>query len=207
MVAAVVLVLAGKAATLLDAVRLQGGDRPHVGSCRAFGVVAGLVARLRHGALRRRAVGQSSQCPVRKGRAGCRAAACGPGLPPHPRPQPALPPGTAHRLPDQDRRARHEEHRHDALFPAVQHRADADRAHRHLHHLLRQVRRRAGRGNAGHRRHLHRLHAEGDRLARADPAPDERCRQQGDRPRGRLAAQLRDGQIFRRRGARGGALR
>ena len=29
---------------------------------------------------------------------------------------------------DQDRRARHQEHRHDALFPAVQHRPDADRA-------------------------------------------------------------------------------
>ena len=39
------------------------------------------------------------------------------------------------------------------------------------------------------------------------PARDERGRQQGDRPRGRLPAQLRDGQIFRRRGARGAALR
>ena len=36
---------------------------------------------------------------------------------------------------------------------------------------------------------------------------DERRRQQGDRPRRRLAAQLRDGQIFRRRGPRGEALR
>ncbi len=36
---------------------------------------------------------------------------------------------------------------------------------------------------------------------------DERRRQQGDRPRRRFAAQLRNGQIFRRRGARGQALR
>ena len=35
------------------------------------------------------------------------------------------------------------------------------------------------------------------------PAADERRRQQGDRPRGRQPAQLRDGQIFRRRGPRG----
>ena len=36
---------------------------------------------------------------------------------------------------------------------------------------------------------------------------DERGRQPGDRARGRFAAQLRDGQIFQRRGARGAALR
>ena len=55
--------------------------------------------------------------------------------------------------------------------------------------------------------HLHRLHPQGDRLARADPARHERGRQQGHRPRGRLSAELRDRQIFRRRGARGEALR
>ena len=44
-VAAVLLVLAGKAAVLAHAVRLQGGDRRHVGRrASAFGVVAGLVA-------------------------------------------------------------------------------------------------------------------------------------------------------------------
>ena len=48
---------------------------------------------------------------------------------------------------------------------------------------------------------LHHLHEAGDRLARAAPAPNERCRQQGHRARGRLAPQLRNGQIFRRRGA------
>jgi ATP-binding cassette subfamily B protein len=36
----------------------------------------------------------------------------------------ALPPRTPHRRRYQGGRARHQEHRHDALFPAVQHRAD-----------------------------------------------------------------------------------
>ena len=121
--------------------------------------------------------------------------------------QPALPPRAAHRQPDQDRRARHQEHRHDALFPAVQHRPDGDRADRHLRHLLREVRAGTGRRDAGDGRALHRLHPQGDRLAHPSAARDERGRQQGDRPRGRQPAQLRDGQIFRRRGARGAALR
>ena len=42
-----------------------------------------------------------------------------------------------------------------------------------------------------------------DRMAHQAPARDERGRQQGDRARGRQPAQLRNGQIFRRRGARG----
>ena len=45
------------------------------------------------------------------------------------------------------------------------------------------------------------------RVAHQAPARDERRRQPGDRARGRQPAQLRNGQIFRRRGARGQALR
>ena len=136
----------------------------------AFAVVAGLVVAYAGGALRRRAVRQSAQRDFREGRPGRRAAARRPGLPPRPRSVAALPPRAAHRIADQDRRARHQEHRHDALFPAVQHRPDGDRADRDLRHLLRQVRRRAGRRDAGDRRHLHRLHAQGHRLAHAHPA-------------------------------------
>ena len=108
---------------------------------------------------------------------------------------------------DQGRRARDQEHRHDALFPAVQHRPDDHRAGRDLRHLLDQVRPGPGRRDAGDRRHLYRLHPLRHRLALAAAARDERGRQPRDRPRRRLAAQLRDGQIFRRRGARGEALR
>jgi hypothetical protein len=46
------------------------------------------------------------------------------GLPPHPRSVAALPPRAAHRRAHQGRRAGHQEHRHDALFPPLQHRAD-----------------------------------------------------------------------------------
>ena len=50
---------------------------------------------------------------------------------------------------------------------------------------------------------LYRIHAPGDRMARTASAADERRRQQGDRSRGRQPAELRNSQIFRRRGARG----
>jgi hypothetical protein len=46
----------------------------------------------------------------------------------------------AHRRGHQSHRARHQEHRHDALLPAVQHRADHHRADRGLRHLLREIR-------------------------------------------------------------------
>ena len=42
----------------------------------------------------------------------------------------ALPPLASHRRGDQDHRARHPQHRHDALFPALQHRADDRRTDR-----------------------------------------------------------------------------
>ena len=132
----------------------------------------------------------------------------GPGLPPSPRSVAALPPRAAHRLADQDRRARHQEHRHDALFPPVQHRPDGDRA-----------RRRSASSSAS-------SSAPGwsPRRWRSSPStsPSRAWSPTGARSiqrqmndvdnraigaRGRLAAQLRDGQIFRRRGARGQALR
>ena len=52
----------------------------------------------------------------------------------------ALPPRAPHRRGHQGDRARHQEHRHDALFPAVQHRADRDRADRGHGDLLHQLR-------------------------------------------------------------------
>ena len=47
----------------------------------------------------------------------------------------------------------------------------------------------------------------GDRVAHQHPPPDERQRHRRQRQGDQLAAQLRDGEIFRRRGARGRALR
>ena len=73
-VAAVLLVLAGKAITLLGPYALKlAVDR--MSAHAAFAVVAGLVARLCRRALRRRAVRQSAQRGVRESRPGRGAAA------------------------------------------------------------------------------------------------------------------------------------
>ncbi len=77
-----------------------------------------------------------------------------------------------------------------------------------LHHLLREVRRRAGRARRWRWSSLYIAFTRRVTDWRAQAAArDERGRQQGDRPRRRQPAQLRNGQIFRRRGARGEALR
>ena len=157
-IAAVLLVLAGKAACS----SCPSLTRRSSTACRARPSRSGWSRpgrRLRDRPLRRGARRQSSQRLVREGRAACRAQARRPRVPPRPRSQPALPPRAAHRLADQGRRAGNEEHRHDALFPPLQHRPDGDRARRHLRHLLRQVRRGPGRGDAGDGRALHLLHA------------------------------------------------
>ena len=59
----------------------------------------------------------------------------------------------------------------------------------------------------GHGRALHVVHLYRDRMAHRHPPPDERQRHRRQHQGDQLAAQLRDGEIFRRRGARGAALR
>ena len=190
-----------------DALRLQGGDRPHVGAGVAFGVVAGLVPPIPSRASpgcspticatpcsRRSGSARRASWPARCSATStiCRCASTSSGAP----------------EPDQDRRARHQEHRHDALFPAVQHRPDDGRAGRHLRHLLRQVRPRAGRRHAGR---WSRIYIAFTRVVTDWRAQVQREMNEVDnRAIGRAVdspAQLRDGQIFRRRGARGEALR
>ena len=158
-VLAVLLVFAAKGATLVMPFAYKARDRPDVrGRARRRLARHRPGRRLCRRPLRRRAVRQSPQRDLRAGRAGRGAAARRKRLPPHPRPVAALPSRAAHRRAHQDRRARHQEHRHDALFPAVQHRPDDDRAGRDLHHLRGQVRLGPGRRDAGHGRALHRLH-------------------------------------------------
>src|SRR5258705_303802 len=64
-----------------------------------------------------------------------------------------------------------------------------------------------GRGDRRHDGLLHVLHVSRHRVAHQHPPPDERerhrCQGEGDR----LAAKLRDREVFRRRGARGEPLR
>ena len=182
--------------------RGQPDDRRH-GARRRGRHRPGL--RLCGGALRRRAHGQSAQRRLRAGRPGRDAAARRDHLPPPPQSLAALPPRAAHRRGHQDRRARHQEHRHDALFPPLQHRADHPPARHRAGPVLGEVRPRPGRRDRDDGRGLYPLHADGHRLADQAARPDERSRHRRGGARGRQPAQLRDGQIFRRRGARGGS--
>src|SRR6476661_735977 len=61
--------------------------------------------------------------------------------------------------------------------------------------------------DADHGRGLHVLHLHRDRVADRDPPQDERFRHRGEHQGDRLAAQLRDREIFQRGDARGAALR
>ena len=119
----------------------------------------------------------------------------------------ALPSRAQDRRADPRARARPQRHR--------DHRAHGDPAAGADHHRARADRRRAAlsvrlalrRGHPGDRRLLHGLHLLRDRMAHRHPPQDERQRHRRQRQGDRLAAQLRDGEIFRRRGARGAALR
>ena len=130
------------------------------------------------------------------------------GVPPHPCAVAALSSGAAHRRAGARRRARHRRHRVPAVVHAVQRRADDVRDPR-------SSARSCGGSTTGPSPPsrlttivaLHRLHLLGDRLAGALSPRDERAQQRGQHQGGRQPAQLRDGQIFRQRGARGRALR
>ena len=82
------------------------------------------------------------------------------------------------------------------------HRARADRRGAAL-----SVRLALRRGHPGDGRLLHGVHLLRHRMAHRHPPPDERQRHRRQRQGDRLAAQLRDREIFQRRGARGQALR
>ena len=165
-VVAVLLVFVAKAATLIMPFAYKAAiDRMSAGNGAGGRARDRAGRRLCRRPLRRRAVRQSAQRHLRAGRPGCRAPARRDRVPPHPRSVAALPSRAADRRAHQDRRARHQEHRHDALFPAVQHRPDPDRADRDLHHLRGQVRPRPGRRDAGHGRRLYRLHPHRHRMA------------------------------------------
>ena len=99
---------------------------------------------------------------------------------------------------------RHRDHRAHGDHAA---RADRDRALDHRRRAALPVRLALCRGHPGHRRLLHGVHLSRDRVAHQHPPPHERQRHRRQRQGDRLAAQLRDGEIFRRRGARSQALR
>ena len=76
-----------------------------------------------------------------------------------------------------------------------------------LRHPLLRLRRLVSRRGGGDDRALRLVHLPADRGAGRDPAADERPRHRGEPEGGRQPAELRDGEVLHRRGARGRALR
>ena len=128
------------------------------------------------------------------------------GLRPPPQPVAALPSRAQDRRPHPRARARPQRDRDDRAHHHAHRRADGDRVRADPRRALRAVRHRLCRRRAGHDRGLSRLHLPRDELADVDPPLDERIRHRRQHQGDRLAAQLRDGEVLRRRGARGGAL-
>ena len=144
---------------------------------------------------------------VHRGRPACRARACQPHLPASPCTVLALPPGAPHRRLEPRHRARRLWRRHHRAHGGVELDPDRGRASHDLrpHRLLFRLYLR--RGRAAHRRALCVVYLLGERTAHRHPPRHERVRYRGAFQGGRQPAQLRDGQIFRQRGARGAALR
>ncbi len=145
--------------------------------------------------------------PVRQGGDARGAAARLPHLRAHARTVAALPSRAQDRRPDARagaRPQRHRDHRADGdpATGADRHRAGADRRHPDV-----AVRLALCRADPGHRHRLHGVHLLRHRMAHRHPPQDERQRLRRQRQGDRLAAQLRDGEVFLRRGARGAALR
>ncbi len=196
---AVVLALPFAYAGAVDAMSKRGDE--------ALWVAHGAGHRLRGRPLLDRAVRQRAQRDLRARRAGRSAPADRGCVRPVAQPEPAVPLVAADRRGHQDRRTRLEVDQHDDLLPAVQHRPDRGRDAGRGGDLLRQVRlgdRARDRGDGGI---LYLGHPHDHRMAHQAARADERPRRAGARARGRLAAQLRDGEVLRRREARAAALR
>ncbi len=143
----------------------------------------------------------------RQGRPARRAPAGAGGFPPHPRAVAALSPGAAHRRAGARGRARHGGGRVPAVVHAVQHRADGVRDRRRLRDPVAAVRLGLRPRYADDGGGLCDVHLRRHRLAHPLPARDEHAQQRSQHQGGRQPPQLRDRQVFRQRGARGGALR
>ena len=181
--------LAPKDNTALLAIPLGAGDR------------------LRPAARRLRRVRRTAGRAVRQG-----AAAGGPHrgaahLPASACAQPALPSRPPDRRAGACDRPRLAGHPVGAAACGVQRGADGDRtAAGHRDHLA-PVRLALRRHHLQRGGELRRLHHELRRVALAHPAHDERHRQRCKHQGARQPAELRDGEVFRQRAARGGALR
>ncbi len=186
--------------------RCDGAESTGCGRSRCGDVRRADGGRLCRRAAEHHGIRQSAQRRVRKGGAGCDATAGDRHVPPSASIVAAFSPGTPHRRRDQSGRARDQEHRFDALFPVVQHRADDPRTCAGAADLRQQVRHVAGRIDAGDGGQLYRLYPLGHGLAGQAARGDERPRYRGGGACGRFAAEFRNGQIFQCRGAGGESL-
>ena len=119
----------------------------------------------------------------------------------------ALSSGAAHRRPVARHRARRQGHRDDRPLHHAGDRADHPRIRADRRHLRLRLWLALCRGDRRHRLALHLVHGAGEQLAHLDPPRDERVRHRRQHQGDRLAAQLRDGQIFQQREDGGRALR
>ena len=140
---------------------------------------------------------------LRPGRAAGAAAAGARDLPARPRARPALPHRPADRRPQPDHRPRRQGRRLPAALPAVLDRADDARAGARRGDPLLRLRRLVPRRRGGDDRGLRLVHLPDHRVAGAGPRADERARHRREPEGGRQPAELRDGQVLQRRGARG----
>ena len=128
------------------------------------------------------------------------------GVPPPPRPVPALPPRPADRGLEPLDRTRHQGHRDAAALQPVQRAADRAGDCARLRNPLGVARFPDRRRHPAHGRRLHPVHGEGHRVEARVPAANERAGQPGQHPGHRQPAQLRDREVLRQRGARGGGV-
>ena len=113
----------------------------------------------------------------------------------------ALPPGPADGRAFAGDRTRHAGHDLRAGLPAVQHHPHDLRDPAGLPDPVGDVRLQLHRGDPGDGRRLHRLDADVHRMAHPLPPGDERDGPGSQHPRGGQPAELRDGEVFRQRGA------
>ena len=160
------------------------------------------VARLRGRGLR-----AAARRGLRPGRAAGAAAALARDLPARACAEPALPHRAQDRRAQPHPRARGQGRRLPAADPALVDLSADRRAGAGRRHPLLRLRRPLPDRRGGDDRGLFPVHLPADREAGRDPAADERPRHRGEPEGGRQPAELRDGEILQRRGARGRALR
>ncbi len=128
-------------------------------------------------------------------------------LPPHPRAVDALPHHPQDRRPEPHHRAGGQGRRLRPAHPRVLDRSAGARTHPDGRHPLGALRRLVSRGGDADDRPLRLVHLPSDRVAREDPQGDERPGHRGQPEGHRFAPELRNCQVFRRRGMGGGPLR